>query len=145
MYPLMAMNEVKGLSRSKFMSQPFVGLLPGGIPAKEPVLMQIRVSMQAMPAYVALPTLSEYMVEQGWTRCFPRIEEVGWPAYLGLIVTYLVIVEFGIYWIHRELHDIKPLYKLLHAPHHIYNKQDTLSPFAGLFSINVSLFPCLSL
>ncbi|CAM6056060.1 unnamed protein product [Sphagnum tenellum] len=104
----------------------------GGIPAKEPVLMQIRVSMQAMPAYVALPTLSEFMVEQGWTRCFPRIEEVGWPAYLGLIITYLVIVEFGIYWIHRELHDIKPLYKLLHAPHHIYNKQDTLSPFAGL-------------
>lgn len=106
--------------------------------------MQIRVSMQAMPAYVALPTLSEYMVEQGWTRCFPRIEEVGWPTYLGLIITYMAFVEFGIYWIHRELHDIKPLYKLLHAPHHVYNKQDTLSPFAGLFSINVSLCPCLS-
>lgn len=32
---------------------------------------------------------------------------------------------------HRELHDIKPLYKYLHATHHIYNKQNTLSPFAG--------------
>ncbi|XP_019179077.1 PREDICTED: delta(7)-sterol-C5(6)-desaturase-like isoform X2 [Ipomoea nil] len=41
-------------------------------------------------------------------------------------------VEFGIYWMHRELHDIKPLYKYLHATHHIYNKQNTLSPFAGL-------------
>nr|GMD79009.1 delta(7)-sterol-C5(6)-desaturase-like isoform X1 [Ipomoea batatas] len=40
-------------------------------------------------------------------------------------------VEFGIYWMHRELHDIKPLYKYLHATHHIYNKQNTLSPFAG--------------
>ncbi|KAI9160804.1 hypothetical protein LWI28_011694 [Acer negundo] len=31
-----------------------------------------------------------------------------------------------------ELHDIKFLYKHLHATHHIYNKQNTLSPFAGL-------------
>jgi len=43
----------------------------------------------------------------------------------------MVIGEFGIYWMHIELHDIKPLYKYLHATHHIYNKQNTLSPFAG--------------
>ncbi|KAL3596835.1 hypothetical protein D5086_008472 [Populus alba] len=36
-------------------------------------------------------------------------------------------------WLDKvELHDIKPLYKYLHATHHIYNKQNTLSPFAGL-------------
>jgi Delta7-sterol 5-desaturase len=36
---------------------------------------------------------------------------------------------------HRELHDIKPLYKYLHATHHIYNKENTLSPFAGKSAI----------
>nr|DAD35403.1 TPA_asm: hypothetical protein HUJ06_006043 [Nelumbo nucifera] len=69
------------------------------IPSNKAMFLQTFVAMKAMPWYSALPTLSEYMVENGWTR---------------------------------ELHDIKPLYKYLHATHHIYNKQNTLSPFAGL-------------
>ncbi|KAF2577154.1 hypothetical protein F2Q68_00002564, partial [Brassica cretica] len=75
------------------------------IPTRKAMLLQIHVAMKAMPCYTLLPTVSEYMIES---------------------------VEFGIYWMHRELHDIKPLYKHLHATHHIYNKQNTLSPFAGL-------------
>lgn len=97
------------------------------------MLLQIGVAMKAMPWYCALPTISEYMIEHGWTKCFSRISDVGWAAYLCYLIVYLVIVEFGIYWMHRELHDIKPLYKYLHATHHIYNKQNTLSPFAGNF------------
>ncbi|KAG0582992.1 hypothetical protein M758_3G103300 [Ceratodon purpureus] len=104
----------------------------GGIPAKEPIMLQIWVTMKAMPVYTGLPTLSEYMIEKGWTKSFARIEDVGLPTYVCLVLTYLFVVEFGIYWMHRELHDIKPLYKYLHATHHIYNKQNTLSPFAGL-------------
>lgn len=101
------------------------------IPSNRAMLLQIIVAMKAMPWYCALPTLSEYMVEKGWTRCFSSISEVGWPAYIAYTAVYLVFCEFGIYWAHRELHDIKPLYKHLHATHHIYNKQNTLSPFAG--------------
>lgn len=97
------------------------------------MLLQICVAMKAMPWYCALPTISEYMIENGWTKCFSRINDVGFPAYLIYLVINLVVVEFGIYWMHRELHDIKPLYKYLHATHHIYNKQNTLSPFAGKF------------
>ncbi|XP_010265061.1 PREDICTED: delta(7)-sterol-C5(6)-desaturase-like isoform X2 [Nelumbo nucifera] len=102
------------------------------IPSTKAMFLQIVVAMKAMPWYCLLPTLSEYMVENGWTRCFSRISDVGWPLYLLYLAVYLAIVEFGIYWAHRELHDIKPLYKYLHATHHIYNKQNTLSPFAGL-------------
>jgi len=102
------------------------------IPSKEPIFLQIMVTMKAMPLYSALPTLSEYMIENGWTKCFANVHEVGWPSYILLTILYLVLVEFGIYWMHRELHDIKVLYKYLHATHHIYNKQNTLSPFAGL-------------
>lgn len=93
---------------------------------------QIIVASKAMPLYCALPTLSEYMVENGWTQCYVNISEVGWPMYLVYLALYLIFVEFGIYWMHRELHDIKPLYKYLHTYHHIYNKENTLSPFAGL-------------
>lgn len=102
-------------------------------------MLQIWVSMKAMPIYTGLPAVSEYMIEKGWTKAFARVEDVGLPTYLCLVVAYMAIVEFGIYWMHRELHDIKPLYKYLHATHHIYNKQNTLSPFAG--TISKSLIP----
>ncbi|KMT18571.1 hypothetical protein BVRB_2g027040 [Beta vulgaris subsp. vulgaris] len=102
------------------------------IPTKGAMVMQIYVAMKAMPWYTLLPTCSEYVIENGWTKCFPRISDVGLLAYFAYLLVYLLIVEFGIYWMHRELHDIKPLYKYLHATHHIYNKQNTLSPFAGL-------------
>ncbi|KAI9379579.1 hypothetical protein POPTR_017G116600v4 [Populus trichocarpa] len=102
------------------------------IPSNRAMLLQIYVAMKAMPWYTLLPTVSEYMIENGWTKCFFSISEVGWFAYITYLAMYLVIVEFGIYWMHRELHDIKRLYKHLHATHHVYNKQNTLSPFAGL-------------
>lgn len=113
-------------------------LVAGGMPEKEAILLQIWVSMKAMPIYTGLPAVSEYMIENGWTKAFPRIDNVGWPTYVCLVITYLALVEFGIYWMHRSLHDIKPLYKWLHATHHIYNKQNTLSPFAGI-SLNFTL------
>lgn len=119
-----------------------IRLVADAIPSNKAMLLQIYVAMKAMPWYSALPTLSEYMVENGWTRCFSRISDVSFFSYLGYMITYLMIVEFGIYWMHRELHDIKPLYKYLHATHHIYNKQNTLSPFAGNYSWS---FPCLCL
>ncbi|RID81287.1 hypothetical protein BRARA_A03878 [Brassica rapa] len=102
------------------------------IPTRKAMLLQIYVAMKAMPWYTLLPTVSEYMIESGWTKCYSRVGEVSWILYFVSIAVYLVLVEFGIYWMHRELHDIKPLYKYLHATHHIYNKQNTLSPFAGL-------------
>ncbi|KAH0933777.1 hypothetical protein HID58_010894 [Brassica napus] len=102
------------------------------IPTRKAMLLQIHVAVKAMPCYTLLPTVSEYMIESGWTRCYSSIGELSWFLYFVSIATYLVLVEFGIYWMHRELHDIKPLYKHLHATHHIYNKQNTLSPFAGL-------------
>lgn len=102
------------------------------IPSRKSMLLQICVAMKAMPWYSLLPTVSEYMIENGWTRCYPSINDVGWVTYPAYVAIYLAIAEFGIYWMHRELHDIKPLYKYLHATHHIYNKENTLSPFAGL-------------
>ncbi|KAH9610070.1 hypothetical protein KSS87_006483 [Heliosperma pusillum] len=102
------------------------------VPSMKSMQLQIYVAMKAMPWYTLYLTLNEFVVENGWTKCFPRISDVGWPFYLVSLFSYLSIIEFGVYWMHRALHDIKPLYKLLHSTHHIYNKQSTLSPFAGL-------------
>jgi Delta7-sterol 5-desaturase len=119
------------------MADNFEGFLsdPDSVPTTEAMRKQIIVASKAMPFYCALPTLSEFMVESGWTRCYFDISEVGFSMYLIYMALYLIFVEFGIYWMHRELHDIKPLYKYLHATHHIYNKENTLSPFAGKSAI----------
>ena len=48
---------------------------------------------------------------QGWTKAFSRVSEVGMGAYLAYFVIYMTFVEFGVYWMHRLLHDIRPGYK----------------------------------
>lgn len=72
------------------------------------------------------------MAEQGWTKAYTRIDSVGLPHYVLYFMLYMVSVEFGVYWMHRGLHEVKWAYNLLHREHHIYNKEHTLSPFAGL-------------
>lgn len=108
-------------------------LIADSIPSNRLMLLQIHATVKAMPLYCVLPTFSEYVVEHDWTRCYPRVFDVGWLAYAFHVTTYLTFVEFSIYWMHRALHDVKPLYKYLHAKHHMYNKKATLSPFAGNF------------
>lgn len=118
---------------------------------------------------------------------YPRVENMGLPMYFVYFVLYMASIEFGVYWMHRGLHDIKwgyrcvcgsaavllapghvgppasgahsacgtlrasarpgarcpalltlprppllPPRRLLHSEHHKYNKEHTLSPFAGL-------------
>ncbi|MED6217367.1 hypothetical protein PIB30_016991 [Stylosanthes scabra] len=103
-----------------------------GIPSRKAMVKQIQIAMRGLPWYALLPTVEEYVTEGGWTRCFARVHHVGWLHYVFYVALYLILVEFGIYWMHKLLHDIKPLYNHLHATHHIYNKHNSLSPFAGL-------------
>lgn len=105
---------------------------PGEIPALKDIMEQIWVSVAAIPLYSLLPASAEYAAEQGWTMVYPRVENVGLPMYIFWFYVYMTSVEFGVYWMHRGLHDVKIGYKLLHNIHHKYNKEHTLSPFAGL-------------
>nr|XP_018900768.1 PREDICTED: delta(7)-sterol-C5(6)-desaturase-like isoform X1 [Bemisia tabaci] len=111
----------------------YCGRIPKeAVPSIRSMLMHIKISMQSLPFYSGLPTLIEYVVEKGWTKCYAKLEEVSWATYIGNTIAYLMIIEFGIYWMHRWLHTVKPLYTHLHASHHIYSSPDTISPFAGL-------------
>mmetsp|Transcript_80583 Transcript_80583/g.163938 ORF Transcript_80583/g.163938 Transcript_80583/m.163938 type:complete len:344 (-) Transcript_80583:306-1337(-) len=105
---------------------------PGCIPAFKDVWEQIKVSNKAIPLYSLLPMAAELAAEKGWTMAYPRIDNVGLPMYIIYFFLYMASVEFGVYWMHRGLHEIKWAYKHLHYDHHKYNKEHTLSPFAGL-------------
>ena len=103
-------------------------------PSWDSMFVQMRVSTAAMVMYSFMPTLGEWLMERGLTRSYMDVP-AGWEgaAYYALgLSAYLLLVEWGVYWCHRTLHDIHPLYLLLHKPHHIYNNKNALSPFAGL-------------
>ena len=107
------------------------------IPTFDAMKLQMWVSLQAMPFYTLLPVATETCVLQGWTRAYPRIDDPvvdghGYAVYALQFVLYMACVEFGVYWMHRSLHEIKWGYRYLHSVHHVYNKENTLSPFAGL-------------
>ncbi|CAK0786650.1 hypothetical protein CVIRNUC_009864 [Coccomyxa viridis] len=105
---------------------------PGKMPGIEDVWSQIQVATSSMPLYATLPALTEAVVERGWTRVYSRIDDVGLGWYLGYFLLYMASVEFFVYWMHRGLHDVRIGYRMLHHTHHKYNKEHTLSPFAGL-------------
>jgi len=107
---------------------------PGSTPSRPAVLAQVRVAMAALPLYAALPAVVEAAAEAGLTRAYTRIgpDAGGLLPYWALFAAYMACVEWGVYWAHRGLHDWRAGYDALHAKHHIYNKEHTLSPFAGL-------------
>ena len=106
---------------------------PGTIPGRAAVFEQIRVASVAMPLYAVLPSVVEAAAEAGHTAAVSRVSDLGGiKGYFLSFVAYMTFVEFGVYWMHRGLHDVKAGYRLLHHTHHKYNKEHTLSPFAGL-------------
>lgn len=72
---------------------------------------QMWVAAWSLPFYSLLPAVTEEIVERGWTLSYSSIADVGVPQYIALFVLYIAFVEFGVYWMHRGLHDIPAGYK----------------------------------
>merc|ERR1711977_466824 len=54
----------------------------GNMPKIEDAAEQIKVSLGSLPLYSMLPAVCEYIVEQGWTLAYVRIDQYGWPMFL---------------------------------------------------------------
>ena len=103
------------------------------IPTWETIRGQIVVAQGAIFFYAALPVFMSWLVEEGYTKCYFYIDEVGgWTNYLLNTLLYFTLVEFGIYWMHRTLHTNKFLFKYVHAKHHAYMEAKTLTPWASI-------------
>lgn len=119
--------------RTHFLTPYIYVYVTDAMPSVKTMKSHIVVSMKGLPLVTAVPTISEHLAENGWSKCFSRVDQVGWFGYFVCVIAYSVIVEFLIYWVHRKCHEIKLFYKYIHAPHHIYNKRHQLSPFAGMY------------
>lgn len=103
------------------------------MPGKAIIWDQIKLAQQSLFIYVMLPVLADFLIEEGFTQAYYSLSDVGGLVpYLFLTVLYFMMVEIGIYWMHRTLHTNKWLFKNLHAVHHKYNKPETLTPFASI-------------
>ena len=95
-------------------------------PDKSVMIDQMCLAQASLFVYAALPILSEYMIENNLTRTYYNISDIGGPLYYSIfLVIYIILVEFGIYWMHRTLHTNKFLYKYIHGLHHKYNMSKT--------------------
>jgi len=101
-------------------------------PSKFVISEQMIIAQASLTVYAALPILSEYLIESGYTKAYFYIEEVGWYKYSAYFLAYLTLVEIGIYWMHRTLHTNKTLYNYIHLPHHKYNNHASLTPWASI-------------
>jgi len=102
-------------------------------PSREIIIDQIQLAQASLFIYVALPVVSDFIIEEGYTKCYYTIPEIGGVVpYLCLTLIYFILVEICIYWMHRTLHTNDTLYKYLHVYHHKYNKPDTLTPWASI-------------
>lgn len=103
------------------------------MPNAETIIHQMKLAQASLFIYALLPVISEYLIESGVTKTYFYVDQIGgWTNYALFFTCYIVCVEIGIYWMHRTLHTNKFLYKYVHGPHHMYNKHDTLSPWASL-------------
>jgi hypothetical protein len=104
---------------------------------------QMWVASWSLPWYSLLPALTEEIIERGWTLSYSSISDVGVPQFVGLFVLYIAFVEFGVYWMHRGLHDIPAGYKCV--------PQSYLQPICSFKSFSRGLHrfqkfhPCLHL
>lgn len=100
----------------------------GNMPQWKDIAEQMSVSFWALPVYSLLPSITEELCERGHTLAYAHVSDVGVPMFLANLFMYMAFVEFGVYWMHRGLHDIPAGYKC--AP---------LSPLAALLSTMPSL------
>jgi len=103
------------------------------LPTWDTIVDQMKLAQASLFVYAALPILSEYLIENNLTLTYFYIDQIGgWHMYFFFVAVYITLVEIGIYWMHRTLHENKFLYKYVHGLHHKYNKHETLTPWASI-------------
>jgi len=69
-------------------------------PSNEVIFDQIKLAQASLFIYVFLPAISEYVIEEGYTKCYYTLEEIGgFVPYLINMIAYFALVEIGIYWV----------------------------------------------
>ena len=93
---------------------------------------QIRLATSSLVLYAVVPCVNEYLIEQGYTRVYYTVDQIGgWLPAILYFILHFTLIEISLYWLHRALHANKFLYTYVHKRHHQYNTPATVSPWAS--------------
>jgi Delta7-sterol 5-desaturase len=81
------------------------------VPTWRDMFEQMNVSLWSLPMYSLLPSITEELCANGCTLAYAHVKDVGRTRLFGYLFLYMGFVEFGVYWMHRGLHDIPAGYK----------------------------------
>jgi len=69
-------------------------------PSNEIIFDQIKLAQSSLFIYVLLPEISEVLIEEGYTKCYYTLEEIGgFGPYVLYTLAYFALVEICIYWV----------------------------------------------
>lgn len=101
-------------------------------PSNAIIMEHMVVAQSAVFVYAAVPVVSQYLIENNYTKTYFYVGEVGKWNYVIHLIFYIICFEIGVYWMHRLEHESKFLYKYVHGLHHKYNTHETLSPWSSI-------------
>lgn len=103
------------------------------LPKPSVIREQQMLAQASLFVYAMLPVVSEWLIENRFTRTYFYIAEIGgWTPYFLYLALYIACVEVGVYWMHRTLHTNKFLYKYIHGLHHKYKTAQDLTPWSSI-------------
>lgn len=120
-------------------------------PSKAIIMDQIKQAQASLFIYVLLPAVSEFVIEEGYTKCYYTLEEIGgFIPYFIYTILYFALVEIGIYWVSKwgkshyrvvfhsehETKDPFGLTKLIH-----FMPLSTDAPYSSHKQISVQTYP----
>jgi Delta7-sterol 5-desaturase len=94
------------------------------MPTREMLWDHLVHGQSALFSYALLPMFSSFLSERKLNLTYGRVSDVGWPTYCLYTFVYFWLVEFAVYFVHRNLHTVKFLYNHVHLMHHKYNKPE---------------------
>ena len=119
-------------------------------PATEPQPYPGQIRDEITISLWALPLMGQLMCPfflghiRGYAKLYENFSDYGWLYFCVSVILLLIWSDTLIYWIHREEHDVKYLYKNYHKLHHKFKVTTPYACFAfHPFDGFVQAFPYL--
>jgi Delta7-sterol 5-desaturase len=90
---------------------------------------EIKWTMYSIGGNAFFHAACHMMIHHGWTRVYFNFSDHSLAHMILSVVGLFFFTEFGVYWAHRSLHEVKWMYVHLHKPHHLFLLP---TPFASL-------------
>jgi len=98
-------------------------------PGREKLRMEILFSLSTFVIFALMGVLVMWMLRQGWTQLYFKIDEYGVPWMIASILLMILLHDTYFYWTHRLMH-VRWIFPYVHKVHHLSNNPSPWSSFS---------------